>query len=485
MSISRIPFSLGLFLAATLSVGPSAQAAITLISHSNYLRTIVKDTTNNELIFFAGRTAQNGQDCTTANPAFTDANLPCNSCAKLANTTLGSNVCNDSEVHLNLPFQITLRSDQAEDYVNCTKLIVGRVAGATEIFSSAAQTTQITPGRAGQDVTATFTWSEICAAAGAGNGCTNSFNKKFEFSFDRQCNQSADGFQSGAPQVRVVFRFVSQNANMTLGCGAGGGTAPGPFEGICNYTVVPGDEKVFIRNTEGVTANAFDVPNLSGAGTGDSKDESGMKYTALRIYFLPLASGAPAAMNYSTPFSDLAISGTSLSESRVQGLTNGVEYVFWGGMVDQAGTVTHLVANGGLTTAQQGTPEKVFGLLDEKGCFVATAAYGTPQADEIRVLREFRDVVLAQTGPGRAFIRWYYANSPEWAAVIRDHEMLRGTVRTFLEPMIGMANLSLHYGAWVFYAAFTAVFSLLLCGVACTKVRGRGRGRGRAAGSKT
>lgn len=469
MSISRIPLSLSLLFALGLTA-PEAGATITLISHSNYLRTVINDTTNNELIFFAGRTQQTSGDCTMNNPSFTNPSLPCNSCAKLASITLGSEPCNDNEIHQSLPFQITLRSDQAEDYVNCTSLIVGRVAGETTIFAPDFPTTTITPGRAGQDVTASFSWSKLCQAAGGEAGCTKSFNKKFEFSFDRACNQSE--LQSGAPQIRVVFRFVATSPKMTLGCGAGGGTAPAAFEGLCNYVVVPGDEKVFIRNTEGVTANAFDVPDLTvGGNTGDVKDASGMKYAAFRVYFLPLASGAPSQMNYTTPFSDLAISGTTLSESRVQGLTNGVEYMFWGSMVDQAGTVTHFPDISALTTDQQGTPEKVFGLLDEKGCFVATAAYGTPQAGEIQILREFRDVVLARTETGRAFIRWYYEHSPEWAAVIRDHEMLRGVVRAFLDPMIGMANLSLRYGAWVFYVSLVVVFSLLLGGVGWAKFR--------------
>lgn len=465
-SLWAIPF----LMVALTSV--QAESAVTMISHSNYLRTIVNDTTNKEIIFYAGRVF-GSTECTSNNPGFTNTSLPCNSCtrdpAKLLQTGAP---CNDTEIYPNLPFQVTLRSDQAEDYVNCNQLIVARVAGGDTIIAPASPTTQITPGRAGQDVTATFTWSQLCQAGGNSATCNASFNKKFEFSFDRACNQSE--IQSGSPQIRVVFRAVQSSPKMTLGC-----VNAGAFEGLCNYAVVPGDQKVFIRNTEGVTANGFDVADLTLPGaTSDTKDASGMKYASFRVYYAPLSTGAPGSMTYASAFADLAISGTSLGESRVQGLTNGVEYVFWGAMVDQAGTVTHFADLSALTTAQQGTPEQVFGLLDEKGCFVATAAYGTAQAHEIQVLREFRDVVLSRTEAGRAFIRWYYEHSPKWAAVIRDHEMLRGMVRAFLGPMIGVANLSLSYGAWVFYVSLVGVFSVLIGGCAVSKLRRRRNANG-------
>lgn len=453
MSSSRIPFTLAWLILFLWGLAPNTgRAAITLVNYSNYLRTITTDPTTKEITLYAGRTKQGTSDCTANNPSFTNTTLPCNSCAKLSTTPLGGRVpCNDAEIFQTLPFTVVLRSDQAEDYVNCTNLIVGRVAGEDTIFAPDAATTTITPGRAGQDVTAVFSWGKLCGAAGGGTDCSKSFNKKFEFSFDRACNQAE--IQSGAPQVRIVFRFVAESPNMTLGCGS-----PAAFEGICNYAVVPGDEKVFIRNTEGVTANAFDVPDLTLAGaTGDTKDASGMKYTSFRVYY---STNNPSLMTYGDAYADLAISGTSLSETRVTGLQNGVAYNFWGAMVDQAGTVTHFPA--GLNAEQSGTPEKVFGLLDEKGCFIATAAYGTPRAHEIDILREFRDVHLAKTSAGRAFIRWYYANSPEWAAVIRDHEMLRGMVRAFLGPLIGVADMSLRYGAWIFYLTLASLFSALI-----------------------
>ncbi|WP_165053146.1 MULTISPECIES: CFI-box-CTERM domain-containing protein [unclassified Adlercreutzia] len=49
---------------------------------------------------------------------------------------------------------------------------------------------------------------------------------------------------------------------------------------------------------------------------------------------------------------------------------------------------------------------------EKKGCYVATAAYGSYDCPEVWTLRRFRDYELAETAAGRAFIKIYYAISP-------------------------------------------------------------------------
>ncbi len=71
------------------------------------------------------------------------------------------------------------------------------------------------------------------------------------------------------------------------------------------------------------------------------------------------------------------------------------------------------------------------------GCFIATAAYGTPTAKQIDVLREFRDVVLLKSTVGSQFVALYYRFSPPVADFIAGHELLQTLVRELLvDPIV-------------------------------------------------
>ena len=70
------------------------------------------------------------------------------------------------------------------------------------------------------------------------------------------------------------------------------------------------------------------------------------------------------------------------------------------------------------------------------GCFIATAAYGTPFDERIDRLRHFRDHSLARSGVGRAFIARYYRHSPPIAEYIQSRPVLRALVRVLLIPVL-------------------------------------------------
>jgi outer membrane protein assembly factor BamB len=74
-------------------------------------------------------------------------------------------------------------------------------------------------------------------------------------------------------------------------------------------------------------------------------------------------------------------------------------------------------------------------------CFIATAAYGTPMADEIQVLREFRDGYLLTNPAGRAFTDFYYSGSPPIAEFIDDHPALKPVVRVGLMPAVALSTV--------------------------------------------
>lgn len=74
-------------------------------------------------------------------------------------------------------------------------------------------------------------------------------------------------------------------------------------------------------------------------------------------------------------------------------------------------------------------------------CFIATAAYGTPLAPEINILREFRDEKLETGYIGPLLVNAYYKISPPIADFIKRRELLRTITRFFLNPIIFVIKL--------------------------------------------
>jgi hypothetical protein len=74
---------------------------------------------------------------------------------------------------------------------------------------------------------------------------------------------------------------------------------------------------------------------------------------------------------------------------------------------------------------------------DPCGCFIATAAYGTDTAEQLDILREFRDVVLLPNRVGAEFVSLYYRASPPVADFISQNEVLRTMARVgFVDPIV-------------------------------------------------
>jgi len=106
----------------------------------------------------------------------------------------------------------------------------------------------------------------------------------------------------------------------------------------------------------------------------------------------------------------------------------GYRFVVWTG---QVGTVSNV--NAAVTTITMNgdyTVKANFERVEQdNGCFVATAAYGTDTAEQIDILREFRDTVLLPNSLGAGFVSLYYRVSPGIADSISKYELLRAVVR--------------------------------------------------------
>ncbi|MBL7069193.1 MAG: PKD domain-containing protein [Candidatus Omnitrophica bacterium] len=111
-----------------------------------------------------------------------------------------------------------------------------------------------------------------------------------------------------------------------------------------------------------------------------------------------------------------------------------------------SGQVSHLSifglgGGGGVGPAAIGTGiAAAFGGGGGRGCFIATATYGTPMAGEIQSLRFFRDSCLLTNVPGEFIIDMYERHSPPIAGIIERSKLLRSMVRHYLKPIIRFAR---------------------------------------------
>jgi hypothetical protein len=102
---------------------------------------------------------------------------------------------------------------------------------------------------------------------------------------------------------------------------------------------------------------------------------------------------------------------------------------------------------------------------NSSNCFIATAAYGSPLAPQVQMLREFRDRYLRTTRPGRWMVDVYSRLSPPLAEVIRGHALLRTGARVALAPVVWTVRLGMGQAGWSQYAvAGCLVLGLVGCG---------------------
>jgi acyl carrier protein len=78
---------------------------------------------------------------------------------------------------------------------------------------------------------------------------------------------------------------------------------------------------------------------------------------------------------------------------------------------------------------------------NKSGCFIATAVYGSPYANEVILLKEFRDNWLLNFRLGKIFVAFYYWISPTIANRIAKKNSLKAITKfTIVIPLIKIAN---------------------------------------------
>jgi hypothetical protein len=121
---------------------------------------------------------------------------------------------------------------------------------------------------------------------------------------------------------------------------------------------------------------------------------------------------------------------------------------------DYSGVITAVVSNNSSPNMGQlnGTTFGGYGSgsqlpPDPCGCFIATAAYGTDTAEQLDILREFRDTVLLPNRVGARFVSFYYRASPPMADFISQNDVVRTIARVgFVDPIVRI--LTWTHGLW-------------------------------------
>ena len=121
-------------------------------------------------------------------------------------------------------------------------------------------------------------------------------------------------------------------------------------------------------------------------------------------------------------------------------------------------TITIRTSNGAASDDESWllTVDPVPGSSSGGGCFIATAAYGTPLAEDLNVLRGFRDRYLLTNAFGAAFTDVYYRLSPPIADRVASSAPLAALVRLVLTMLLrwgvqpyALALVLAWLGTWV------------------------------------
>ena len=152
-----------------------------------------------------------------------------------------------------------------------------------------------------------------------------------------------------------------------------------------------------------------------------------------KIYYETESSGPPYNGTGLTE-GDSPIDVENQTEFTLHGLTEDVTYFLAATAYDTEGLESNYSEE--LIYETGNNPPPVVEAGSGGGCFIATAAYGSNMANEVVILRNFRDNVLLQTSGGRSLVKFYYEISPPIAHYIRNNKILKALTRFSLMPLI-------------------------------------------------
>jgi hypothetical protein len=303
-----------------------------------------------------------------------------------------------------------------------------------------------------------LTWSELCTNGGGGtasSNCTSALQTStLYFGYNTDCN----ALSSATDKISIQFnaRRVDRTVASTyVSCTESGGSGD---SGACFFSLFPGDKKAYIDKF-GADAT-FPTP---------ANSTSAITYSSVEFFFLEgdvgqdnqtfsnITSNTIGSSNLMST-SELDVSGDSLSGSYISGLDNNARYCFKMASKDTAGNIDKFTPASVCTSDPCDnvcmSPSEVVGILSDKSCFIATAAFGSDMDQHVQMLRNFRNQFMVPFWIGRKMVKAYYTISPSIAHWIAKHETARTAVRGMLWPILGWAELALRFGWMVVLAPF-------------------------------
>ncbi len=340
-------------------------------------------------------------------------------------------VCNNRSVYSTLKLRFTFKTDTTDDLTSASLIMRKDSTITIEPSLSTDKSTTIT---ANTDLYWQISWGELCVYADLTTDCESSFNMQtLTLGIDKNGDGTIDGDSVNLQIILATVDHTSTTEKYFSECST---TDANSGDGLCHFTVAPGDQKVYLKE-------------ISYAPNYPATSNSGVNFNAARLYFYQIDPSATCDFTQITNLStygEFPVTTTSGvpslgSKNSVGSLTNDLKYCFKLANVDQAGNVYKTAPDSLATTAylndtqHSAIPGEVFGLIEKQGCFIATAAYGSPMESKVDDFRHFRDQVLLKHSWGKKFINYYYDHSPKYAKVIAQSPILRATTRVMLWPL--------------------------------------------------
>jgi hypothetical protein len=269
---------------------------------------------------------------------------------------------------------------------------------------------------------------------------------------------------------------LAQQYDLTIASTAGGSvTMPGEGVFSCdmcvavNLVATPSSGYQFVN----WTGNVSTIANVNAAITtitlnGDYSITANFEAIPAGQYSLAIASSGCGFVN--TPGEGIFDYDKGTVVELVANIVGDNAFVEWTGDVSTIADVEDATT----TITMNGNYAITATFFCVTSCFIASAAYGTPMAKEIEILREFRDKYLMTNPVGKGLVEFYYKVSPPIAEFITGHPTLKPIVRAGLVPAVAMSIVAVNMTS---VAKVTIIGLLVLTSAALAFWATRRRGR--------